>query len=72
MGMLCARYSKTGVMRTSGNATSRYLGEAYSAVPHPPKLRHTDQTLNARGFAYAACRAPQPLVARQAKDEALG
>jgi hypothetical protein len=41
-------------------------------VPHPPKPRHIAQMVNARGFAYAARCALQPLGECQCKDEALG
>ena len=57
---------------TSENPGSRHSGEAIWTVPHPPKLQHTGQTLNARGFAYATCCALQPLVAHPCKGRGVG
>jgi hypothetical protein len=51
---------------------SRHSGEAFSTMPHLPKLGHVGQTVNARGFAYATRCARQPLVAHRRKYEALG
>jgi hypothetical protein len=52
---------------------TRHSGEAYSTVPHLPKLGHIGNTANARGFTYATCCALHTLVARQGMGhEALG
>jgi hypothetical protein len=56
---------RTPLGRSSQHSTSRHSGEALSTVPHPPKLGHIGQTVNARGFANATCCTLQPLVARQ-------
>ena len=43
-----------------------------TTAPHPPRLGHIGQTVNARGFAYAACCALQPLGERQYKGRGFG
>src|SRR5918912_474875 len=55
--------------RSSQNSTSRHLGEALSTVPHQPRPGHVGQTIDARGFAYATCCTPQPLVARRCRGQ---
>jgi hypothetical protein len=45
----------TRIGRSSENVPSRHSGEGFSTVPHPPKLGHIGQTVNARGFTYATC-----------------
>jgi hypothetical protein len=47
------------------------LGEAFSTVPHPPKLGHIAQTVNARGFAYAN-RCTLQLSSRLSQNLILG
>jgi hypothetical protein len=56
---------RTPLGRNSQYSTSRHSGEAFSKVPHPPKLGHIVQTVNARGLAYTIRYTLQPLVARQ-------
>jgi hypothetical protein len=51
---------------------SRHSSEAFSTVPHLPKLGHIGQTVNARGSAYATCRALHKLVSRQGRRRGFG
>src|SRR5215204_215613 len=59
-------------IRTSENAASRHLDQAFSTVLHPPKPGHIAQRVNARGFAYATCCTLQLLVARQRRGRSFG
>jgi hypothetical protein len=65
-------------MRTSENSVNaKFAVISVSALgrttaPHPPRLGHIGQTVDARGFSYATCCTLQHLVARQCKGRGFG
>jgi len=71
-GAIINELLRTPLERSSQYLTSRHPGEAFSTVPHRPKLGHIGQTVNATGLAYATCGTPQQLVARQCRGRGFG
>src|SRR5215212_6900690 len=67
-----AQLLRTPSTRSSQYSTSQHPGEAFSTVPHRPKLGPIGQTGNARGLAYVTCSTLQPLVARQCRGRSFG
>ena len=67
-----AKYTVGALLEPFSDSFSRRSGEGFSSAPHPPKLEHIGQTVNARGFTYDTRYDLHILVARQGKGRGFG